>query len=167
MPDTHAAFVALGSNLDDPVGQIEAAMAELDALPDTRLIGRSGLYLSRPFGYADQPDFINAVAWLDTRLSPRELLAELLEIERHHGRERTFRNSPRTLDLDILLFDDLALDEAGLHLPHARMHERAFVLLPLAEIAPAVHIPGHGVVADVLAKIGNGSVRRLDPPPAR
>lgn len=167
MADSHTAFVALGANLDDPVGHIEAAMRELDTLPGTRLVARSGLYVSAPSGYADQPDYINAVARLDTRLTPRGLLTELLDIERRHGRERTFRNSPRTLDLDILLYDDLTLDEPGLHIPHPRMHERAFVLLPLAAIAPDARIPGRGDVERALANISGASVRLFPSPPAR
>ncbi|MDD4882208.1 MAG: 2-amino-4-hydroxy-6-hydroxymethyldihydropteridine diphosphokinase [Gallionellaceae bacterium] len=167
MPDHHIAFVALGANLDDPVRQVESAMNELAALAGTRLLGRSGLYASAPSGYADQPDYVNAVAKLDTSLSPRELLDQLLEIERQHGRERTFRNSPRTLDLDILLYDDLELDESGLHVPHPRMHERAFVLLPLAEIDPDAVLPGRGPVVDALAGVVRNSVRLLAPRTSR
>lgn len=163
MPDHHIAYVALGANLDDPVYQIETAMTELAALPGTHRLDRSGLYASAPSGYADQPDYVNAVARIETALTPRELLERLLEIERLHGRERTFRNSPRTLDLDILLFDDLRLDEPGLHVPHPRMHERAFVLLPLAEIAPDAVLPGRGPVVDALAGVVRDSVRLLAP----
>lgn len=163
MPDRHIAFVALGANLDDPVRQIETAMVELSGLAGTTLTARSGLYASRPSGYADQPDYVNAVARLDTSLSPRDLLTHLLDIERLHGRERTFRNSPRTLDLDILLYDEQCLDEPGLHVPHPRMHERAFVLLPLAEIAPEARLPGHGSVSDALSGVVRDSVRLLTP----
>jgi len=163
MPERHIAFVALGANLDDPARQIETAVGELARLPDTRLIARSGLYASKPAGYVDQPDYVNAVAQIETALAPRELLELLLEIERHHGRRREFRNSPRTLDLDILLYDQLQMDEAGLHLPHPRMHERAFVLQPLAEIAPNVTIPGRGDVNEALAGVVRDSVRLLAP----
>lgn len=163
MPDRHIAFVALGANLNDPVSQINAAMDELASLPASQLLARSGLYASKPSGYADQPDFVNAVAQLETSLTPRELLTWLLEIERLHGRERIFRNSPRTLDLDILLYDELSLDEPGLHIPHPRMHERAFVLLPLAEIAPNAVIPGQGDVTAALSGVVRDSVRRLTP----
>lgn len=164
MPDRHLAFVALGANLHNPVRQVETACDELARLADSRLLRRSGLYLSKPHGYDDQPDYVNAVAQLDTGLTPRALLGELLEIERRHGRERTFRNSPRTLDLDILLYDDLCIDECGLHIPHPRMHERAFVLLPLAEIAPDAVLPGRGRAVEALAGVGVDSVHRLRSP---
>ncbi|MFA5082161.1 MAG: 2-amino-4-hydroxy-6-hydroxymethyldihydropteridine diphosphokinase [Hydrogenophilaceae bacterium] len=167
MPDHHVAYVALGANLDDPVRQIETAIGELATLAGTRLLDRSGLYASAPSGYADQPDYVNAVAKLDTELTPRALLEQLLELERQHGRERIFRNSPRTLDLDILLYDDLRLDEPGLHVPHPRMHERAFVLLPLAEIDPEAVLPGHGPVVDALAGVVRNSVRLLAPRTSR
>lgn len=165
MPERHLAYVALGANLEDPVRQIETARRELAGLAGSQLRRFSSLYASKPQGYADQPDYVNAVAELETGLAPRDLLEQLLEIERRHGRERTFRNSPRTLDLDILLYDDLRLDECGLHIPHPRMHERAFVLLPLAEIAPAAVLPGRGTVADALAGVVRDSVRRLPGPP--
>lgn len=163
MPERHIVFIALGANLDDPYRQIEVAMGELATLPDSRLIARSGLYASKPAGYVDQPDYVNAVAEIETGLAPRDLLDRLLEIERHHGRQREFRNSPRTLDLDILLYDQLQMDEAGLHLPHPRMHERAFVLQPLAEIAPNAIIPGRGDVNHALAGVVRDSVRLLVP----
>lgn len=161
MPDPVIAYVALGANLGDPAGQVERAIAELDSLPDCRVTARSRLYRSRAAGYADQPDFINAVARLDTRLPARTLLERLLEIEQRHGRVRTFRNSPRTLDLDILLYDGLSLDEPGLSLPHPRMHERIFVLLPLAEIAPGLDIPGRGPVEALLAGLDHGGIQAL------
>lgn len=162
MTDAVLAFIALGANLDDPGRQVEQAILELDALPDTRLNSRSSLYASRPDGYADQPDFVNAVASITTRLPPRELLDSLLAIEQRHGRVRTFRNSPRTLDLDILLYNGLSVDEPGLRLPHPRMHERLFVLQPLAEIAPDIVIPGHGPIAAVLANLDASGIRQMD-----
>ncbi|NCS66228.1 MAG: 2-amino-4-hydroxy-6-hydroxymethyldihydropteridine diphosphokinase [Hydrogenophilales bacterium CG03_land_8_20_14_0_80_62_28] len=163
MPERHVAYVALGANLGDPAAQIEKAMAELARLAATRLLARSGLYASKPAGYADQPDYVNAVAKLATTLTPSDLLARLLDIERRHGRERAFRNAPRTLDLDILLYDDLGVDEPGLRIPHPRMHERAFVLLPLAEIAPDLDLPGHGSIAAALTCVAGDSVHRLAP----
>lgn len=163
MPERHLAYVGLGANLDDPAEQVEHALLELARLPGSELCGRSGLYASAPAGYADQPDYVNAVARLATDLAPRALLDALLDIERRHGRVRAFRNSPRTLDLDILLYDDLRLNEPGLHIPHPRMHERAFVLLPLAEIAPDLVLPGHGHVVDLLAGVVRDSVRLLAP----
>lgn len=155
------AYVALGSNLDDPVSQVNAGYAALPRLPSTRLIARSALYRTAPVGYADQPDFVNAVAEVETALSPRALLDALLAVERSHGRLRDFPNAPRTLDLDVLLYDDLQLREPGLTIPHPRMHERAFVLVPLAEIAPQCVIPGRGKVAELLRAIETGDVKQL------
>jgi 2-amino-4-hydroxy-6-hydroxymethyldihydropteridine diphosphokinase len=158
---TQTAFIALGSNLEHPEAQIEAAFAQLAALPSTRLKSHSALYRSIPVGYADQPDFINAVAAVETALAPHALLDALLELEARRGRVREFRNAPRTLDLDVLLYDDLRLDEPGLTIPHPRMHERAFVLLPLAEIAPDCVIPGRGALAQLLNAIDTRGVTRL------
>ena len=160
------ATVGLGANLDDPAAQVEYALAELDRLPGTRLIARSGLYASAPVGYVDQPDFINAVARVETALAPRALLAALLDLEHRHGRERSFRNAPRTLDLDLLLYGGARFHEEGLTLPHPRMHERAFVLLPLMEIAPDTLIPGRGRAADWLAGCADQAVTPLAPPAA-
>lgn len=140
----HTAFIGLGSNLEEPRSQLQRAFAELDGLPDTRLVARSSLYRSAPLGYPDQPEFVNAVAKIATALTPQALLQALLQIERRHGRERTFRNAPRTLDLDVLLYDDKQLHEHGLTIPHPQMHLRAFVLQPLLEIAPDAGIPGVG-----------------------
>lgn len=162
----HTACVALGANIGDPLRQIEAGFAALDALPDTRLIARSSLYRSAPVGYADQPDFTNAVALIDTGLSPHALLEALLAIERAHGRIRDFPNAPRTLDLDIVLYGGLVLHEPGLTIPHARMLERAFVLLPLAEIAPDAVVPGHGRVAELAARVDTCGIARLPRLPA-
>lgn len=160
------ATIGLGANLNDPAVQVEYALAELDRLPGTRLIARSSLYASAPVGYVDQPDFINAVAQVETSLAPRALLAALLDIEHRHGRERSFRNAPRTLDLDLLLYGNAHFHEDGLTLPHPRMAERGFVLLPLLEIAPDTLIPGHGRAADHLAACMDQSVAVLPPPAA-
>ena len=160
------ATIGLGANLNDPAAQVEYALAELDRLPATRLLARSSLYASAPVGYVDQPDFINAVAQVETSLAPRALLAALLDIEHRHGRERSFRNAPRTLDLDLLLYGDAHFHEEGLTLPHPRMHERAFVLLPLLEIAPATAIPGRGRAADWVAACTDQNVAVLPPPAA-
>jgi 2-amino-4-hydroxy-6-hydroxymethyldihydropteridine diphosphokinase len=158
------ATIGLGANLNDPAAQVEYALAELDRLPATRLIARSSLYASAPVGYVDQPDFINAVAQVETELAPRALLVALLDIEHRHGRERSFRNAPRTLDLDLLLYGSAHFHEEGLTLPHPRMTERGFVLLPLLEIAPDTVIPGRGRVADWLAACADQSVTVLPPP---
>lgn len=141
---THIAFVGLGSNLGDSADQLQLALSCIAGLPGTRLVAQSSLYRSAPVGFLDQPDFVNAVAKIETRLTPQDLLAAMLHIEQHHGRERTFVNAPRTLDLDVLLYDDVRMHEQGLTLPHPEMHRRAFVLLPLLEIAPDCAIPGVG-----------------------
>lgn len=157
----HRAYIALGSNLADPQAQILQAFSELDRLPQTRLLARSSLYRSAPVGFADQPDFINAVAAIETGLSPQQLLAALLDLEHRRGRVREFLNAPRVLDLDILLYDGLVCHEHGLTLPHPRMHERAFVLYPLHEIAPRCAVPGKGPVADLLAHCAVQRIERL------
>ena len=155
------AYVGLGANQGDPRRQIEAALEELGALEDTRLAARSSLYRTAPVGYADQPDFLNAVAALDTAQDPERLLAALHRIEARHLRERPFRNAPRTLDLDLLLYGDRQVDTAELTLPHPRMHERAFVLRPLVEIAPEADVPGRGPAAALLAACAGLDIERL------
>ena len=148
---SHIAFVALGSNLDDPRNQVRRGFSALDTLPGTRLLACSSLYASAPVGYVDQPDFVNAVAKLATALTPQALLQALLDIEHRCGRERTFQNAPRTLDLDVLLYDDLVLHEHGLTIPHPQMHLRAFVLQPLLEIQSDCIIPAVGSAASSLS----------------
>ncbi len=155
------AFIGLGSNLEDPVAQVQAGFAALGGLPATVLVARSSLYRSEPVGYRAQPDFINAVALLKTSLDPRALLDALLAIERARGRVRDFPNAPRTLDLDVLIYDDLVCHEPGLIIPHPRLHERAFALMPLAEIAPECVVPGRGRVADLLRAVDVQGVTRL------
>ncbi len=147
------AFVGLGSNMEDPAGQVRRGFADLDALAHTRVVQRSRIYRSKPVGYADQPDFANAVAEIRTGLAPRRLLRELLDIEQRHGRIRSVRNGPRTLDCDLLLYAGCVMAEPELILPHPRMHERAFVLLPLNDLAPELEIPGRGRVASLLAGV--------------
>ena len=155
------AFIGLGSNLADPGAQILKAFDELGKLPQTRLLSRSSLYRSAPVGYAEQPDFINAVAEIETSLAPNQLLDALLDMEHRHGRVREFRNAPRILDLDILLYGDLVFHEHGLTLPHPRMHERAFVLRPLHEIAPSCIIGSHGGVVECLERCTDQRVERV------
>ena len=138
----HRVYVGLGSNLDGPRQRIERALMALGNLPLTRPIAHSPLYASSPVGPQDQPDFINAVALLATRLSPLALLDQLQALEQAHRRRRERRWGPRTLDLDVLLFDDECLDLPRLRLPHPAMRERAFVLVPLADIAPHEVIDG-------------------------
>jgi 2-amino-4-hydroxy-6-hydroxymethyldihydropteridine diphosphokinase len=153
MPGSSTAYVALGSNLDDPEAQVERGFAALAALPGTLLRARSRRYRTPPWGVVDQPDFVNAVARLETSLAPHALLDALLAIEARAGRVRGLRYGPRVLDLDLLLYGDCELREAGLTLPHPRLHERAFVLLPLADLAPDLEVPGRGRVADLLAQV--------------
>ena len=155
------AYVGLGANLGDPRKQLDAALEALGAIPSTRLARHSSCYRSAPVGYTSQPDFVNAVAEIETQLAPRALLDALLGIERTLGRSRSFANAPRTLDLDLLLYGDMVLSEPGLHLPHPRMHTRAFVLAPLAEIAPGTVIPGYGAIAPLLAACAGQSIEKL------
>jgi 2-amino-4-hydroxy-6-hydroxymethyldihydropteridine diphosphokinase len=155
------AYIGIGSNLDEPQAQVKRAFDELAGLARTRLVGRSSLYRTAPVGHADQPDFINAVAALDTELGARELLGELQAIEQRHGRKRSFVNAPRTLDLDLLLFGNERIDRPDLVVPHPRMHERAFVLQPLLEIARKVRIPGRDSAAACLARCAEQNVERI------
>ena len=155
------AYVGLGANMGEPRRQLEQALRELDEVRLTRVMSRSSLYRSAPLGYADQPDFVNAVAQLETRLPAKELLAELQAIEARHGRERSYANAPRTLDLDLLLFGEELVSEPDLTVPHPRMHERAFVLLPLLEIAPDAAIPGRGKASALLQHLGSQTVERI------
>jgi 2-amino-4-hydroxy-6-hydroxymethyldihydropteridine diphosphokinase len=145
------AVIALGSNLDDPESQVRRGFGEIAALPGTKLLAQSSLYRTAPEGYRDQPDFVNAIALVDTVLAPRALLDALLAIERAHGRVREIRNGPRTLDLDIVLYGDRVIEEPGLTVPHPRAHERAFVLQPLLEVWPDAVIPGKGPAANFVA----------------
>lgn len=156
------AYVGIGSNLDDPERHARAAFDALAALPDTELVRCSSLYRSAPVGPIPQPDFVNAVCALDTALPPEELLARLLEIERAHGRVRgPEKGGPRTLDLDLLLYGEERRAEATLALPHPRLHERAFVLYPLREIAPDLAVPGRGPVAELLRACGAQRIARV------
>ncbi|ABE48869.1 2-amino-4-hydroxy-6-hydroxymethyldihydropteridine diphosphokinase [Methylobacillus flagellatus] len=152
------AYIALGSNLRDPMHEVGQAMTELDTLPETRLVKASSLYCTAPVGYDNQPDFINAVAAIDTGLEPMALLQAILDLENRHGRERPFPNAPRVLDLDLLLYEQVVMNTPALTLPHPRMHQRGFVLLPLAEIAPELHIAGYGSVADLAKQCADQGV---------
>jgi 2-amino-4-hydroxy-6-hydroxymethyldihydropteridine diphosphokinase len=154
------AYIGLGANIGDPAKQIRAAIAALGEIPGTRVTRASSLWRSAPVGYAAQPDFVNAVAEIQTVQEPRPLLGELLAIEKRFGRERSFANAPRMLDLDLLLYGARTVAEEGLSVPHPRMHERAFVLAPLVEIAPGVEIPGKGSAAALLARIPDPKVEK-------
>lgn len=144
-------IVALGGNLDHPAARLLKVMAELDDLPRTQLLRVSSLYRTKPVGYADQPDFINAVALIETALPPQALMTELLAMELRHGRLRAMQNGPRTLDLDLLLYENQVLDDSFVTLPHPRMHQRAFVLAPLLDVVPDCAIPRHGSASSLLA----------------
>jgi len=158
------AYVALGSNLGNPQQQLLDAMDALANLPDTQLLQHSHLYRTPPWGMLEQPPFVNAVVQLDTMLSPHALLDALLAIEQQAGRVRAERNGPRTLDLDLLHVEGVQLDDPQLTLPHPRMTERAFVLLPLHDVAPELRLPGNGTVAERLAQLDlAGCIRLLEP----
>ncbi len=153
--------MGLGANLDDPGMQVLRAFDELARLPQTSLLARSSLWRSAPVGFADQPEYVNAVAKLETDLGAEALLAGLQRIEFEHGRARSFANAPRTLDLDLLLYGDQVSATPDLVLPHPRMHERAFVLEPLLEVEPDVVIPGHGSARAGLASLQGQARERI------
>ena len=155
------AFVGVGSNLEEPVRQVEQALTELGGLPHSRVVRRSSLYRSAPLGYAAQPDFVNAVAQLETGMPAERLLGELQAIESRHGRQRSFANAPRTLDLDVLLYGNLTMKTEKLQIPHPRMHQRAFVLRPLLEISPEAAIPGIGAAKDALESVAGQAVEKI------
>ncbi len=160
----HHAYVALGANLAGPEEQVRRALVELDQLPRSRLLRASPLYLTNPLGSADQPDYVNAVVSLETRLSPRDLLLALQAIENAHGRVREQgRWGPRPLDLDLLLYGRRRIDEPDLRVPHPEMTRRAFVLVPLADIAPGdLVIPGQGrCLAELLAACSRDGIQLL------
>ena len=157
----HLAYLGLGANLGDPEAQLRAVMGALRAIPNTTLLRSSSLYASAPVDAPGQADYVNAVALLETSLAPLDLLGLLRELETDHGRVRSVRNAPRTLDLDLLLYDEDTLSLPELTIPHPRMHLRRFVLEPLLEIAPGICIPGHGPATLLLAATGNQAVRRL------
>jgi 2-amino-4-hydroxy-6-hydroxymethyldihydropteridine diphosphokinase len=149
------AYVAVGANLGERERTIRAALAVLDTTPGVRVVEVSSLQETDPVGYLDQPRFLNGAAAVETTLDPRELLALLLDVERQFGREREAvpAQGPRTLDLDLLLYETLEIDEPGLRLPHPRLHERPFVLEPLAELDASLEVPGKGEVRALLAEL--------------
>lgn len=155
-------FIGLGANLGEPREQLRSAIEALERVGNSRVLAVSSFYASAPLGFSAQPDFVNSVAKLDTVLAPRALLDALLAIERAFGRRRSFRGAPRTLDLDLLLYGAQVISEPDLQVPHPRMHERAFVLAPLAEIAPECVIPGRGAVAELLAACAGQHIERLE-----
>ena len=160
------AYVGLGANLQDPAAQVRRALDELASLPQTRVLARSPLSKSPPLGPPTQPDYVNAVAALATHLDPFALLKELRAMELRHGRSRDgTRWGPRTLDLDILLYGDRVLDTAELTLPHPGLHERAFVLYPLSDVAPELQVPGRGSVRALRERLGAVHIERLESTP--
>lgn len=162
MPQTHFAVIALGSNLAEPARQVRAALSALEAHPQIQIEKTSSLYVTAPVGYDNQPDFVNAVCSVRTSLDGVSLLAVLNRIEADFGRKRTFRNAPRTLDLDIIDFDGISSDDPHLTLPHPRAHERSFVMKPLAEILPDFVLGRHGRAADLAAALGEEGIRLLE-----
>lgn len=158
------AWIGLGANLGDPLRNIHSAIARLRACPGIRLESQSSLYRSEPWGMSEQPAFVNAVLRIETPLEPLPLLEILLDVERELGRARAGPHwGPRVIDLDLLSHDNLMLQSARLSLPHPRMHQRAFVLLPLLELAPDFEIPGLGRAADCLARIDPRERRGVTP----
>jgi 2-amino-4-hydroxy-6-hydroxymethyldihydropteridine diphosphokinase len=159
-PGSARAFVGLGANLGDAQQTLREAVRALADLPQTRFVAASGCYRSAPVD-APGPEFLNAVVELRTRLAPVRLLQELQRIELAHGRERPFANAPRTLDLDLLLYGEVSIDEPRLVVPHPRMHRRAFVLLPLLELDAQAHIPGIGSAQACLRAVRDQPVERI------
>lgn len=157
------AYIGLGANLGDARAALREAVAALGALPQTRLAAVSSLYRSAPID-SSGPDYLNAVAALDTATEPPALLQALQAIEQAHGRERPYRNAPRTLDLDLLLHGDAVLDTPTLTLPHPRIAQRAFVLQPLAELAPGLLLPGHGRLDALLPAVADQRLVRCAGP---
>lgn len=154
------AYIGLGANLGDAQAALRSARVALEALPRTRLLAFSSLYRSAPMD-SSGPDYVNAVAALCTELTAAELLASLQSIEGQHGRQRAYRNAPRTLDLDLLLFADQRIDTPELQVPHPRLHERAFVLAPLTEIAPELQVPGRSIVHELLRACTDQRIEKL------
>jgi 2-amino-4-hydroxy-6-hydroxymethyldihydropteridine diphosphokinase len=155
----HIAYIALGTNLGDRSANLRAALAALP--PDVRVLAESHVYETPPWGYTDQPAFLNMAVRVDTDLEPEALLGYLKQLEAQLGREPTFRNGPRRIDLDILFYDDLVLDESSLSIPHPRLHERAFVLVPLADLAPDLRHPVLGqTVRELLKGLDRTDIQR-------
>lgn len=159
------AVIGLGGNLGDAAATVRSAFDALEALPQSRLVRVSQLYRTPAWGVTEQPDFINAAVLLETTLAPRVLLEQLLRLEREAGRARLADGSdrwgPRTLDLDLLLYGEQVIDLPGLHVPHPRLAQRSFALVPLLEVAPDAIIPGIGPAADALAALAIDDIQAL------
>lgn len=156
------AYLGLGSNLANPMSQLKLALKALAAHPAITLFACSSFYLTKPVGYAHQPDYINSVAKIHTHLAPLNLLSAVLTIERQLGRKRLFKNAPRIIDIDILYYQQVVWDDKKLVLPHPRLFERAFVLVPLAELAPDLFIAPYGKVRELLNRITCHGVKQLE-----
>ena len=154
------AYIGIGANLGDARANVADAFERLQKLAGCTLMATSSLYRTAPIDSSGD-DYINAVARIATTLAAEALLRGLHAIEQAHGRERPYRNAPRTLDLDLLLYGDAVIDTPVLSVPHPRITERAFVLVPLLELAPAIHIPGHGAAQDFLAAVANQGIAAL------
>ncbi len=161
MPEAIRCYIGLGSNLDEPRNHVRRALQELAALPASRLLARSSLYRSDPMGPPGQPDYINAVALLESTLDAHSLLDELLALEQIHQRVRHERWGPRTLDLDLLLYGEQQIASERLSVPHPGMHERNFVLWPLAELAPELQLPDGRLLATLLTDCPIGTLERI------
>lgn len=160
------AVIALGANLDDPISHVHRAAQDIADLPNTAITHRSRLYRTSPVGGPDQPDYVNAIVVVSTTREPTALLADLQSIESRHGRIRDVRWGPRTLDLDLIAYDDITRTDAELELPHPRAHERAFVLVPWQDADPNATLSGHGPVAQVLRDLDTSDCSALDGPRA-
>ena len=158
------AYVGIGANIEDPADQVRDALHSLADIPQTRLLLSSGLYRNPPMGPADQPDYVNAVAGLLTRLIPADLLSELLGIERRMGRQRqpVSRWGPRVIDLDLLLYGDRIIDTRNLSVPHPGISQRNFVLFPLRDIAPLLSVPGQGTVEDLARQVSDAGLVMIE-----
>tara|TARA_B100000768_G_C11111593_1_gene303509 strand:+ start:104 stop:586 length:483 start_codon:yes stop_codon:yes gene_type:complete len=155
-------YIALGSNLEDPVRQITVAISLIAITSDFKVLKKSSFYETSPIGLTNQPNFINAVIKITSKQSPHNILGELQRIENKSGRIRVKINEPRTLDLDILLIDNLVLDSPSLTVPHPRMHERLFTLMPLLEISPDSSIPNIGPIKKLIPLITSQQIKRID-----
>lgn len=159
-PVVEFAYIGVGANLGDPAVTVERAVAGLNHLPDTRLDAQSSLFRTAPID-ASGNDYINAVVRIETRLAPLALLEELQRLEAHFGRERPFPNAPRTLDLDILLFGKQRIDDPHLIVPHPRLTQRAFALIPLLQLDPFIAIPGHGPAHGFVPQVAGQRIEKL------
>lgn len=160
MTDVRRAVLALGSNLGDRLATLQSAVDALAAAPGVDAVAVSPVYETDPVGGPEQPDYLNAVLLVDTPLPPRALLQRAHAVEQEQGRVRGERWGPRTLDVDVVAVGDLTVDQPDLQLPHPRAHQRVFVLVPWAEVDPGAWLPGHGTVAELLARLGRAGVRR-------